>query len=83
MQKGVNMKLSQLLHKMERDARIIVEDTSLPIDRMRVYEGEVRRIKRDAEINSFYVEHVLVVGNVLVVLAGKPNRKEKRNGKND
>ena len=77
------MKLSQLLHKMERDARIIVEDTSLPIDRMRVYEGEVRGIKRDDALNGYYVENVLVDGNVLVVLAGKPNRKEKRNGKND
>ena len=75
------MKLSQLLHKMERDAKIIVEDTSSAIDQMRVYEGEVRGIKRDDALNGYYVENVLVDGNVLVVLAGKPNRKEKRNGK--
>lgn len=71
------MKLSQLLHKMERDARIIVKDTSRPIDRMRVYEGEARGIKRDDALNGYYVEHVLADDNVLVVLAGKPNRKEK------
>ena len=63
------MKVSQLLHAMDRDEEIIIEDGNQRINRMRLYEGTVRGIKRDDPINRMQVNHVFACDNVMVVLA--------------
>lgn len=62
------MKVSQLLHVMDKDDDIIIEDESKRIDRMTIYKGEVRGIKRDDPINRMHVDHVFACDNTMFVL---------------
>lgn len=63
------MRVSQLIHAMDRDEEIIIEDGNKRITRMRLYEGTVRGIKRDDPINRMHVNRVIACDNVMVVLA--------------
>lgn len=65
------MKVSQLLHAMDRDEEIIIEDEKRSINRMRLYEGKVRGIKRDDPINRMHVSRVIACDDTMVVLVGK------------
>ena len=56
------MKVSQLLHVMDKDDDIIIEDEST------IYKGEVRGIKRDDPINRMHVDHVFACDNKMFVL---------------
>lgn len=69
------MKVSQLLHAMDREDDIIIENGSERIDRMTIYEGEVRGIKRDDPVNRMHVEHVFACDNVMVVLVNEARAK--------
>jgi len=63
------MRVSQLIHAMDRDEKIIIEDGNKRINRMRLYEGTCRGIKRDDPINRMHVNRVIACDNVMVVLA--------------
>lgn len=69
------MRVSQLLHVMDRDDEIIIDDANKKINRMRVYEGTVRGIKRDDPINRMHVNSVFADDSVMVVLAEYPRQK--------
>ena len=69
------MKLSQLLHVMDKDDKIIVDDGNKKIDRMRVYSGTVRGIKRDNPINKMHIVAIYPYDNKLLVLAETSNKK--------
>ena len=68
------MKVSQLLHAMGKEDKILIEDANNTVDRMTLYHGEVRGIKRDDPINKFHVEYILADGETIVVLAERSNR---------
>lgn len=70
------MRVSQLIHAMDRDDLIIVNDGNKRITNMCVYSGEVRGIKKDDPINRYYVHHIFADGDTIVVLA-EEQRKEK------
>ena len=69
------MKVSQLLHAMDKDDDIIIENENKRIDRMTIYKGEVKGIKRDNPVNRMHVENVLACDNVMVVLVNGESDK--------
>ena len=71
------MKVSQLLHVMDRDDDILIQDESLPIDQMTLYEGTVRGIYKDNPVNAMHVTCVQAIGDLIAVLVS--NNKKERN----
>ena len=69
------MRVSQLIHAMDRDDLIIVNDGNKRISNMEVYNGEVRGIKKDNPINKYHVHHIFADGDTIVVLAEKQRAK--------
>lgn len=69
------MKVSQLLHVMDKDDDIIIDDGNKKIDRNRVYRGTVRGIKRDSPINKMHVVVIYPYDNKLLVLAEHQTEK--------
>jgi hypothetical protein len=69
------MRVSQLIHAMDRDDHIIVNDGNKRITNMCVYRGEVRGIKKDNPINRYYVHHIFADGDTIVVLAEDQRKK--------
>lgn len=63
------MRVSQIIHAMDKDEYIIIDDGNKRIDRMRIYQGTVSGIKRDDPINRMHVHTILARGNQIVVLA--------------
>ena len=41
------MKVSQILHKMDRDERVLIYDSEAPITKAELYDGTPRGFKRD------------------------------------
>lgn len=70
------MRVSQLIHAMDKDDLIIVNDGNKKITDMQVYSGEVRGIKKDNPINRYYVHNIFADGDTIVVLAEK--QRERR-----
>ena len=70
------MKVSQLLHAMDKDDKIVVDDFDASVENLTVYSGTVRGIKRDDPINRMHVEVISAVDDVIYILARVP-RKEK------
>jgi hypothetical protein len=54
---------------MCKDEYISIDDFNAKIDRMRIYNGTVRGIKRDNPINRMHVHTILARGNQIIVLA--------------
>lgn len=74
------MKVSQLIHDMDKDDEIVIDDYDAPIDKMTIYKGAVRGIKKDNPVNKMHIESVCAVNSTILVLAAKP-RKRSENGK--
>ena len=72
------MKLSQLTRRMDRDDGIVVTDMNRAIDQSVLYDGKVRGIKRDDEINGAFVEVVKAVDSTVHVLVSCPHDARKR-----
>lgn len=69
------MRVSQLLHVMDKDDDIIIDDGNKKIDRCRIYSGTVRGIKRDNPINKMHVVVIYPYDNKLLVLAETSKKK--------
>lgn len=69
------MKVSQLLHVLEKDADIVIDDYGAPVDSTTIYEGTARGIVRDNPINKMHVECIFACNDTLFVLASKPDKK--------
>lgn len=65
------MKVSQLLHTIDREDLIVINDRDLPINTMRIYDGEVRGLKRDDPINKMHVVSIFADDDVIHILAEK------------
>lgn len=63
------MRISQLTKVIDKDEKIIIEDYDAPIDKMRLYDGEVRGIKRDDPINKMTVVSVCADDDCILALA--------------
>ena len=76
------MRVSQLIHAMDKDEKIIINDEIKPVNRMELYVGSVRGIKRDDPINAMHVNSVFACDNIMIVLVntkskGKEDEKQK------
>lgn len=65
------MKVSQLIHAMDKDDYIIINDESKPINKMELYSGSVRGIPRDASFNSMHVNKCFACDDTMIVLVGE------------
>jgi arginine repressor len=63
------MKVSQLLHVMDKDDEIVIDDYDAPIVKMRLYKGKVKGIKRDDQINKMHVASICADDDTILVLA--------------
>lgn len=70
------MKVSQLIHAMDRDEEIVIDDYDAPVDKMTIYEGTVRGIKKDNPVNQMHIESIAVCNDTIIVLAVK--QRERR-----
>lgn len=77
------MKVSQLLHVMDKDDDIIIDDGNKHIDRSLVYQGTVKGIKRDDVVNKMHVVSIIPCDNKLFILAEDPGEKGARNERAD
>ena len=69
------MRISQLLHAMDKDDVVEICDFDAPIDDNLIYKGSVRGISRDNPINRMHVECILAQNGTIFVLARKPRAK--------
>lgn len=69
------MKISQLLHAMDKDDLIVIDDYDEPITKMTLYEGTVRGIVRDNPINKMHIESICAENDTILVLATHPTKK--------
>ena len=69
------MKVSQLLHAMDKDDLIVIDDFDAPIDNMTIYLGTVRGITRDNPINKMHIESICADNDTILVLATNPRSK--------
>lgn len=72
------MRVSQLLHAMDKEAWVCIDDFGEHIDRMTLYTGTVRGIKRDSPINRMHVSCIFADGDVIRVLAEKQRKEGER-----
>lgn len=63
------MRVSQLIHAMDREDRIVIDDFDKKIDQMRIFDGIVRWIKKDSPINKMHVLSICADNDTIVVLA--------------
>lgn len=69
------MRISQLIHAMDKDEKIIINDESKPINRMELYAGSARGIKRDDPINKLHINSVFACDDIMVVLVGERSKR--------
>lgn len=69
------MRVSQLLKVMDRDDFVVVDDYDAPINKMTIYKGSVRGIKRDSPINKMHIVSVCANDDTILLLAVKPKEK--------
>lgn len=71
------MKVSALLHVMDKDDFIVIDNFDKPINNTLMYAGKVRGITRDSPINRMHVSSIWVSDDTIFILAEKPQRKDK------
>ncbi len=71
------MKVSQLLKVMDKTDFVSVFDNDKPITNNRLYQGEVRGIKKDNPINSYHIIKVFAFDDVVIMEAAEPKKKGK------
>lgn len=69
------MRVSQLLHAMDKDDFIMIDDFDAHIDNMTIYIGTVRGITRDHPINKMHIESICANNDILHVCAKNPRTK--------
>ncbi len=74
------MKLSQLIHAMDRDETIIVNTCrDVPYPDKNLYTGTVRGIHKDSPLNKGHVKFLMAVdNNVLVEISLKEGTKNEQ-----
>ena len=72
------MKVSQVLHKMERDEHVLIYDSSAPIDKAELYDGTPRGFKRDNPLLSKSVTGIWADEDAIVLDIGTRQRRERK-----
>lgn len=69
------MKISQVLHAMDRDELVRIFDSTKPFDRSLLYEGTVRGIHRDNPLLPLHVTMLMADSDVIVLDVGRNERR--------
>lgn len=69
------MRVSQLLHVMDKDDVIVIDNYNAPIDNTTIYEGAVRGINRDNPVNRMHVASICAKNDTIFVLAEEPRER--------
>ena len=72
------MRVSQLIHVMDRDDQIIINDGNKKISELEIYRGTCRGIKKDDPINRYFVHNIFADGETIVVLAEEQRKVVRR-----
>lgn len=62
------MRVSQITHAMDKDDEIVIDAYDAPIDRMTLYRGSVRGIKKDDPINKMHVSSICADNDTILLL---------------
>ncbi len=71
------MKLISILRAMDEDDEIIVNDENAPIDKMCLFNGDVKECKKQGYFRNGVVTALLALDNVLVVAVNIEYQKKK------
>ena len=69
------MKVSQLLHTIDREDVVVISDKDARIDTMHLFAGKVRNVLRDDPINKMHVASIFADDDVIHILAEKAVKK--------
>lgn len=77
------MRVSQVLHSMDKDEIVCIIDSARPVDNDVIYSGPVRGVHRDSLLNSLGVDMLFVIDDVFYIdvvnrLSVKRGRKRER-----
>lgn len=72
------MKVSQLLHSMDKCNEVYISDYDSPIDKSLLYRGTVRGITRDNPINKMHVVNICADDDVILVLVEMAKERSKQ-----
>ena len=72
------MKVSQLIHAMDKDDVIIIDDYEAPIDNMTIYEGPVKGFSREDPTNKMHICSVCAHDDKILVLAVTPKKRGRK-----
>ena len=70
------MKVSQLIHAMDKDDEIVIDDFDSRIENLTLYSGAVRGIKKDDPINKMHIICLSALDDVIYVCARKQREKK-------
>ena len=71
------MRVSQLLHTMDKEVLITILDAEKTIANHLLYEGDVRGITRDNPINGYHVTKIFAYDDIVVAEVKEPKSKYK------
>lgn len=69
------MRVSQVLHAMDKDEIVRIFDSTKPIDQCHLYEGTVRGIHRDSPLLPLGVDMLMADEDVIVIDVGRKGKK--------
>ena len=69
------MKVSQLLKVMDRTDFVSIFDAEKGIGNNRIYQGEVRGVKKDDAVNGYHITKVFAYDDVVIMEATEPRKK--------
>lgn len=69
------MKVSQLIHAMDKDDEIVIDDFDSRIANQTIYSGAVRGITKDNPINKMHIIALSALDDVIYVCARKQREK--------
>ena len=76
------MKVSQVQHCMHRDQKIYIIDSLLPVDRMNLFAGLRKNLKKDNELNKKHVRKLWASDDSIVLDVAAPDHHKKEVQKN-
>lgn len=72
------MKLSQLLHVIDKEDKICVSDFDKALEHSLLFYGEAKGIKKDNEINEMHVLNVTAYDDeILILVTGERRQKNE------
>lgn len=69
------MRVSQLQKVMDRTDFVSIFDAEKGIGENRIYQGEVRGIKKDDAVNRYHITKVFAYDDVIIIEAVKPRKQ--------